>query len=89
MPNALDQLGFVTAAATQQVAFKALDALQGSLAGQQAAATAMLFLLVCQRYRLDPREVLWKGERVLRDALTEGRGEYVRAIKTYLKEETT
>ncbi|MGQ0595824.1 hypothetical protein [Aquabacterium sp.] len=72
---------------TQQVAFKALDALQGDKAGDQVAAVSMMFLLVCQRHRLKPRDVLDKGARILQDSLSQGRGEYVRAIRDYLQDE--
>jgi hypothetical protein len=87
MPNALDQLNMVTPEKTQFVAFAALDALQDATAGEQLAAISMMFLLLCRRYSMNPREVLLKGEHVLLDSLTQGRGEYVRAIRNYLQEE--
>lgn len=77
----------VTAEKTQRVAFTALDALQGFTAGEQLAGISMMFLLACQRHHMNPSDVLDKGNRILSDSLSEGRGEYVRAIKTYLKEE--
>lgn len=86
--NVLDQLNSVTSGDSQRVAFALLDAMQGiQPKGLQLSGVAVMFLLVCEKSGLDPREVLNKASRILYDAFSEGRGEYARAIRDYLKEE--
>ena len=88
MPNILDQLNFATTDDTQVAAFAVLDAIQGiQPPGIRLSAVAFMFLMMCHRYQQDPREVLDKTHRVLTDSLSKGKGEYARAIQTYLKEE--
>ena len=88
MANITDQLNFARADETQQAAFAVLDNIQGiQPKGIQLSAVAFMFLLMCQRYRQDPREVLYKTSAVLNESLERGRGEYTRAIQNYLKEE--
>lgn len=73
---------------TQQAAFTLLDQIQGiQPKGLQVSAVAFLFILMCERFRIDPREVLDKTHKVLRDSLSQGRGEYVRAIRNYVEKE--
>lgn len=87
MANTTDQLNMVTSEEGQRAAFAILDRLQESPQGVQLAALSMMFLLMCERLKQDPRDVLSKGSAVLLDAFTEGRGEYIRAIREYLKGE--
>lgn len=88
MANITDQLNMVTAENSQMVAFSLLDSMQHiKPQGLQLSGTAMMFLLMCTRFKQDPREVLNKTSRVLYDAFSEGRGEHVRAIRNYLEEE--
>lgn len=87
MANAIDQLNMVTAEQAQRTAFRVLDQLQDIPAGEQIAAMSLMFLLLCQRHQQNPRDVLDKGSKILLDAFTEGRGEYIRALRNYLKEE--
>jgi hypothetical protein len=53
---------------------------------QIVAATAVLLLLICRRYRIDVRRVLETTERVLRDAADKHPVE-IRGLKTYMNEE--
>jgi hypothetical protein len=86
--NVIDQLNMVTAQQSQQVAFALLDSMQGiQPKGLQLSGTAMMFLLMCEQSKIDPRQVLDKASRVLHDTFTEGTGGYVKAIQQYLKEE--
>jgi hypothetical protein len=89
MANSItDQLNSVTSENSQKVAFTLLDMIQGiEPKGLQLSGVALMFLLMCERYKQNPREVLDKSSRVLYDAFLEGRGEYIRAIQNYLKEE--
>lgn len=83
-----DQLNFASSDATQQAAFQLLDLIQGvQPKGLQLSAVAFMFLMMCERYGQDPRDVLDKTHRQLTDSLSVGRGEYVRAIREYLKGE--
>lgn len=84
----LDQLNTSSADDTQQAAFTLLDLIQGiKPMGLQLSAVAFMFILMCERYRQDPREVLDKASRKLCDSLEVGKGEYVRAIQHYLAKE--
>lgn len=47
---------------------------------------AVLFLLVCARFKLEPREVLETASRVIRYA-KDTEPQYVRGIEAYLREE--
>lgn len=86
--NVIDQLNMVTADDSQRVAFALLDAMQGiQPKGLQLSGTAIMFLLMCEQSGIDPREVLNKASRILFDAFNEGRGEHVRAIQNYLRNE--
>lgn len=88
MANITDQLNFARHDDTQQAAFAVLDVLQGiQPKGLQLSAVAFMFLLLCERFKQDPRDVLDKTSRVLKDSLSHGRGEYTRAIQNYMKEE--
>lgn len=83
-----DQLNFSDSDETQQAAFQLLDMIQGiQPKGLQLSAVAFMFLMMCERYQQQPRDVLDKAHRKLYDALSKGRGEYVRAIQEYLKAE--
>ena len=83
----LDQLNGITSQRAQQVAFKVVDALQQEPPGHQVAAASLVFLMMCKRFNARPSDVLNKTEMILRDTLREGRGEYVRAIQNYIREE--
>ncbi|MEE8385619.1 MAG: hypothetical protein V3S01_06865 [Dehalococcoidia bacterium] len=47
---------------------------------------AVLFLLICARFKLEPRDVLEVAARVIRFAKDDD-PQYVRAIEAYLREE--
>lgn len=87
MANATDQLNMVNSEQAQRTAFVVLDILQDRPAGEQIAALSLMFLLLCERHHQNPRDVLDKGSKILLDAFTHGRGEYIRALRDYLKEE--
>lgn len=85
--NVIDQLNCASHEDVQRLAFRILDGIQNEAGGKQVAASGLLFLLICQRFKADPRDALDKAQKILLDALSVGRGEQVRAIKQYLKEE--
>lgn len=85
--HVLDQINGTTVVAGQRVAFKVLDQLQTEKPGDQIVGAAMLFLLLCERFKQKPTDVLNKSSHVLYDSLSVGRGEHTRAIKTYLNME--
>ena len=85
--NTLDQLNSVSSYTAQEAAFQVIDRLQSYNSGEQVAGAALVFLLLCERFKQDPRDVLSKGSAVLLDTLTYGSGEQTRAIKTYLNQE--
>jgi hypothetical protein len=72
----------------QHVAFGWLTALDHQLRPAQYVATvAVLFLAVCERFKLEPRRVLEVTERIMRHA-RDGKGSTeLRAMRTYLREE--
>jgi hypothetical protein len=85
--NTIDQINTVSFTKAQYAAFTVIDALQGFNSGEQIAGAALVFHLLCERFKQDPREVLNKGHQVLQDSLSFGSGEHVKAIKTYLNKE--
>lgn len=87
MSNAIDQLNFASSKSAQRVAFKALNAVQDENAGLQLAGAAMFLLLLCERHKLQPNDVLNKAARITYDAFSEGRSEQARAIRDYLQGE--
>jgi hypothetical protein len=85
--NVTDQINSTTVTAGQRVAFRVLNVIQTEKPGDQIVGAAMLFLMLCTRFKAKPRDVLDKSSRVLYDSLSEGRGDHTRAIKTYLNME--
>ncbi len=83
--NALDQINSVSVEEGQRVAFRVVDVIQTEKPGHQVIGTAMLFLMLCSRFKQDPRQVLDKASHVLYDSFSEGTGEKVRALKTYME----
>lgn len=63
-----------------------LNQVQYTAPADQVIALAVTFLLICERFKLEPRRVLEASERVLRRAI-ELEPHYPRAIKAYLREE--
>ena len=85
--NLIDQLNFASHEDVQRLAFNILDRIQNEPGGQQLAASGLFFLLICERFKVSPREVLYKSSSVLLDALSNGTGEQTRAMQMYLREE--
>lgn len=85
--NLTDQINFINTAHASQTVFKIISAIQGENPGSQVTAAGMLFLLLCKKYKADPRETLSKADRVLYNAFSEGRGEYIRAVQMYIEKE--
>ena len=82
-----DQMKSMSSQAIQTAAFKILDAVQRIPPAEQAAGASLMFLLIMKKYNIGPRESMYMAERVLKDCLSEGRGEQVRAIQNYLDKE--
>lgn len=82
-----DQISRTTVHKGQIVAFKLLDGISSEPQGDQLVGISMLFLMMCERFKQDPRDVLSVGSRVLYDSLSIGRGEHTRAIKQFLNME--
>ena len=85
--NPLDQINNTTVTKGQLVAFKTIETLQGFNTGDQLVGTAMMFLMLCERFKIKPRDLLDKASHVLYDSLLVGKGEHTRAIKTYMNME--
>ena len=85
MADAVLQINSVSSEDAQKAAFTLLDLLQGvNPPGVRVVAVAFMFQMICQRFRVDPRDVLLKTDMMIRDSLSQGRGEYTRAIREYL-----
>jgi len=82
-----DAFNSAAAPATSELAFALVDAMQGRNEGHQFAAVSLLFLLMCRRFNANPGDVLSSTGRRVEDALSIGRGEHIRAIKNYIREE--
>lgn len=85
--NLTDQINFINTAHASETVFKIISAIQGDNPGSQVTAAGMLFLILCQKYRVDPRDTLDKADRVLYNAFSEGRGDHIRAVKMYVDKE--
>ena len=85
--NTIDQINSVSFTKAQEAAFAVIDALQRFNAGEQVAGSSLVFHLLCERFKQNPRDVLIKGQQVLQDTLSFGHGEHTRAIKAYLNKE--
>jgi hypothetical protein len=82
-----DQMNFITVTDGQRVAFKILDVTQTEKPGHQVVGAAFYFLMLCGRFKQDPRVVLDKASHVLYDSFSEGTGEQARAMKMYMEKE--
>jgi len=82
-----DRLLSMTSFQAQTSAFKMLDQLQRLPQHEQVASLALGFLLICKRFNQSPRDMCELAEKFLADALSEGRGEQVRALQNYLRNE--
>ena len=91
MTTLTDALNSVSAHRAGEVAFAAIDAIQGEPPAEQIAGAALLFQILLRRWRLDPRDVLPASGRRLEDALTPNPnakpGEVVRALRAYVRED--
>lgn len=85
--NPIDQINSTTVARGQLVAFKVLEGLQSEPVGDQLVGISMMFLMMCERFKQNPRDVLHKSSHVLYDSLSIGKGEHTRAIKTFMNME--
>ena len=68
-------------------AFSLLRTLQDIPKGNQVMALGVAFHLICQRYNVKPHDIFAQTGRRIKDGLSEGRGEHVRAIQEYIKGE--
>jgi len=85
--NVLDQINSTTVVKGQIVAFKTLEGIQSETGGNQLIGVSMLFLMLCERLKQNPRDVLDKASHVLYDSLSVGTGEHTRAIKLFMNME--
>lgn len=63
-----------------------LDRVKYNIPAQVVMANAVIFLLTCERFKLNPREVLDIADTVIRKSFDID-PRYVRGIREYLKEE--
>ncbi len=85
--NLTDQINFIHTGHAAETVFKIISAIQGDNPGSQVTAAGMLFLLLCTKYKADPRDTLDKASRILYDAFSQGRGDHIRAVKMYIDKE--
>jgi hypothetical protein len=84
----IDQLNLTESTAASEAAFVVIDSLQQlDPASVRLPAAAIVLILLCERFDLKLTDVLDKASRMMRDALEVGKGEHIRAIQMYLKEE--
>lgn len=81
-----DELTNAAIAQVARAAFRCIDVLQDERKGSQLAGAAVLFLLICRRNNLDPREVLTLSSAMLNKAFRDN-NEHAMAIKMFLKED--
>lgn len=85
-PLPLDKLHEVTPLALKNYAMLALNLLQRRKPAEIVAAIGTVFILLCKRYRVDPRKVLDVNDKMIRVAQEEHSVE-MRALARYLKED--
>lgn len=85
--NLIDQINFIGKAHASETVFKLISAMQNDNPGSQVTASGMLFLLLCERYKCEPREVLDKAAHVLFDAFGDSKNAHIRAVKQYIYNE--
>ena len=85
--NRLDQVNSTSVHRGQLVAFRMLETMQGHSEGDQLVGSAMMFLMLCERFKIKPRDLLDKASHVLYDSLLVGKGEHTRAITNYMNME--
>lgn len=85
--NITDQLNNTPSSEAVRVAFGVVDQLQHIKPGVQVAAVAMLFSMLCTRYKARPMATFEQAIARVNDELAVGRGEHVRALREYLKGE--
>ena len=85
--NLSDQINFIGKAHASETVFKLISAMQNDNPGSQVTAAGMLFLLLCEKYKCNPRDVLDKGSRVLFDAFSDPDNAHIRAVKQYIYNE--
>jgi len=82
----LDGLNNADLEVVAQAAFRIIETLQDSKSHVQAAATAAAFLILCDRYRIEPQEVFRVAQKMLLDDVNGGRFEF-RAMRLYAQHE--
>jgi chorismate mutase len=82
----IDKLYDVTALGIKNVSVRMLTAAQKEKPEAIVSAIAVLLLMVCSRYRIEPRAVLDVTTRIIRDAQDNHPVE-MRAMKRYIAKE--
>jgi hypothetical protein len=82
----MDSFNCVSTANACRAAFGSLDGIQSLKEGQQLAGVSLMFLLLCKRLNVNPRDTLAASERIIQDGLKEN-NEHINAIFHYLRME--
>jgi chorismate mutase len=82
----IDKLYDVTSIGIKNVSIRMLTAAQKEKPEAIVSAIATLLLMVCKRYRIEPREVLDVTTRIIRDA-QESHPVEMRAMQRFLRED--
>ena len=82
-----DQFNSISRDGAQLGAFKVIHSLQDLPKGHQVAAVAVAFQMMCQRFKADPRDLLYSASRIIEEAYSDGRGEHIRAVQNYIEGE--
>ena len=89
MPDIRDRITNVKGTTATESAFQALDALQDIQPSHlQPLAAAIVFLLCCRAFRLNPSDTLLVADNIIHDVESQPGGDNtMRAIRQYFKEE--
>ncbi len=71
---------------TSQATFGTINAVQDELQGEQMAALACAFILLCRRFGSRPQDVFSAAENLMRDHDQKMRPEF-QAVRDYLSQE--
>lgn len=88
MKNLTDAINFASMKGTVECAFRIINGVQHhKIVGERVLAMACVFVLLCERFNICPREVIGKAERFMKDTDKVTYVTQISAIKEYLNKE--
>ncbi len=83
----VDQMMTAKLPDVEGMAFAMIDRLQNVSRAAQVQVLGILFLLLCQEFKLDERRTLEVAERILNDAENRNDRATIHAVREYIRQE--